>query len=184
MSITCTTILFATLNVGMSNVVGYENQILPTNALVRITPNFTPLMTFPTMKDVLRFDPPESFVGCKLVADFDNKHWEYEVLSYAPDESDYKLTALRDGCRYNSALDGIPALKSFCIRTKKSAPLKITTAGQVSGRYAETAYGTGTPTTPPPVKPFKIEIQAKDGKSWLPLEAKPSGLSVRDAAHP
>lgn len=185
MSITCTTILLAALNVGMSNVVGYETQTLPTNALVRISPNFAPLVTFPTMKDVLRFDPPESFVGCKLVVDLDGKHWEYNVLSYIADESDYKLSALLNGCRYNSALDGIPALKSFCIQTKRTAPLRISTAGQIAGKYAKVVYGTSAaPPSAYPSKPFKLEIQSKDGKKWLPLEVETTGLSVRDAAHP
>lgn len=188
MNIAFALIVFAISGAATSGVVGYEEQSLPTNALVRVTPNFAPLGTFPTMKDVIRFVPPESFVGCKLLVDLDGTHWEYDVLSYTADESDYKLSALRKGCRYNSALDGIPALKSFCIRTKESSPLSISTAGRVSGRYAEIIYGTGSGTgsasTPTPVKPFKIEIQSKDGKRWLPLKVESSGLSVRDAAQP
>lgn len=184
MSIACVTILFAAFNVTASNVVGYENQTLPTNALVRITPNFDPLGTFPTMKDVLRFNPPEAFVGCQLIVDFDGKHWVYDVLSYMTDESDYKLSALRKGCRYNSALDGIPAQKSFCIRTMKTTPLCISTDGQISGKYAKTVYGAVTSRTTYPSKPFKLEIKSKDGKRWLPLEVEPTGLSVKDASHP
>ena len=184
MSFTFTTILLAAINVISSNMVGYENQTLPTNSLVRITPNFDPLVSFPTMKNVLRCVPPESFVGCKLVVDFDGNRWEYDVLSYIADESDYKLSAMRGACLYYSALDGIPALKSFCVRTKKSDPLCITTDGQIAGKYAETVYGTSTTPAPPPSKPFKLEIQSKDGKRWLPLEVEATGLSVKDAALP
>lgn len=124
-----------------SQVVGYESTDLQPGKVSRVIPNFAPLGTFPTLKDAIRFEPPEAFVGCQLVCDLDGKHLVYDVKSYDENETDYLLTTLHKGCRCFCALDGIPFRQTLWINNRKTTPVRLSTTGEVSGKYAKLMYG-------------------------------------------
>ena len=162
-----------------SNAVGYQNTTITTGNLCRVEPTFVPLNAFPTMKSILRVEPPEDLVGSQLIFNLDAKHWIYDVLSYDPTEEDYKLQARQGCCVVYNALDGIPFRRVFWINNRGKKPIQITTCGTLN-REASAKVFPEQKSKPSPSTLFNIEIISSEKDRRHILSLGEGGISVKD----
>ena len=162
-----------------SNAVGYQNTTITTGSLCRVEPTFVPLNAFPTMKSILRVEPPEDLVGNQLIFDLDGKHWVYDALSYDPKEEDYRLKARRDWYVVYNALDGIPFRRVFWINNRGTKPMQITTRGTLNKEASARLFPEQkAKSNPAPLINIEVISSEKDRRHILSLGE--DGISVKD----
>lgn len=148
-----------------SQVVGYFDTTV-SQGISRVSVKMSGLDSFPTLGDVISFDPPEEFVGDTLSFDLDGRHQEYHIREC--NRTNAVLVSTRPFHPETINLYGIPHLDSFLIRHVRANPVTIKLTGEVASAYARKT-GLYSKKSESPISAFYIS----------PLDNKPRNLSDR-----
>ena len=116
-----------------SQVVGYFDSTV-SQGVSRVSVRMSGLDMFPTLGDVISFDPPEEVVGDTLSFDLDGRHQEYLIRECKGTNAVLVSTKTLHPETIN--LHGIPHLDSFLIRHVSANPVTVKLNGEVSSEYA------------------------------------------------
>ena len=148
-----------------SQVVGYFNSTV-SQGVSRITVKISGLDCFPTLGDVLSFEPPEEVIGDTISFDLDGRLQEYVIREC--NRTNAVLVSTRHLQPERVNLYGIPHLDSFLIRHISTKPATVKLNGAVASAYARKT-GLYSPKSESPISAFYIS----------PLYNKPRNLSDR-----
>ena len=146
-------------------VVGFFNSTV-SQGVSRITVRMSGLDCFPTLGDVLSFEPPEEVIGDSISFDLDGRHQEYVIQEC--NRTNAVLVSTRPLHPERINLYGIPHLDSFLIRHISTKPATVKLNGAVASTYARET-GLYSQKSESAISAFYIS----------PLDNKPRNLSDR-----
>lgn len=151
------------------NIVGFHNVSI-SQGVSRIKINADSLDVFPTLGDIVAFNPSEAIVGDEITFLLDGTRQTYQFVSY--DGTNAVLTTCRNSLPKPITLNGIPLLDSYEFNHKNEQTVSIISAGGISSRYAREV---GLKSPPPPNGITVEYVSSNDNKSH-PLKERPNNL--------
>ena len=141
----CTTLKLFGIEVHQhfSNIVCFHYSCI-SQGVSRLTINADSLDIFPTLGDVVSFEPPEAIIGDEIMFLLDGAWQTYQFETY--DGTNAVLTTNRDPLPKRITLNGIPLLDFYKFNHKNSQVVSVKSSGSISPRYArETGFKTAPP---------------------------------------
>ena len=128
-----TTVFGYDVHMMQSQVVGYYTSSI-SQGVSRLSIKADSFDVFPTLGDVVKFDPPHAIVGDVISFDLDGMRQHYRIESY--DGTNAVLTTNKDPLPKRISFYGIPLLDSYEIQHNNVTVVKATSSGEVSPDYA------------------------------------------------
>ena len=116
-----------------SQVVGYHTSVI-SQGISRLNIIVDSFDVFPTLGDVVKFEPPEAIVGDTISFHLDGMRQSYRIKSY--DGTNAVLRTDKDPFPKRITLNGIPLLDSYDIQHNSQTAVSVTAVGGVSPSYA------------------------------------------------
>ena len=160
----CTTLRIFGLDVHQhfSNVVGVHWSCI-SQGVSRITIITDSLDAFPTLGDVVTFQPADAVVGDEISFLLDGMQQTYRFASY--DGTNAVLTTNRDPLPKRITMNGIPLLDTYKFNHRNNQVVTIQSSGGVSPRYARQ---TGLKKAAPSYG-IKVEYESSNDNKKHPL---------------
>lgn len=117
-------------------IVGYQTSCI-SQGISRLNIKFRSIDPFPTLGDVIRFDPPAAVVGDTISFMLDGTRQCYRINSY--DGTNSVLTTGSTSLPNNISFEGIPLLNSYEIKHNNQEIVHVVTCGSVSSDHAREA---------------------------------------------